>query len=120
MKSFLPSLTHPLVWHTCHALALLLLGLVLGERLVPGFVLGHAPLFVAVPLLILCMTFHPIAEKPARWWMLVDVWAIAALCIGRIFMQLVPTIPLAWLLASFASMLTVAFLWIFSRDSSTL
>ncbi len=116
MKSFLLSVSRQWMWHLCHALALLLGVLVIFERLVPGAVLGHAPLFVAVPLLILCMTFHPAARKPARWWLLIDLWVIAALCVGRISLQLAPDAPLAWLVGGFGTALVFAFLWIFSHD----
>ncbi len=105
------------LWHGSQAFAVLLLILVLLERFVPGAVLGHGPLFLAVPLLVLCLTVHPVAETPARPWLLVDLWAIVALCLGRIGLELLNGNALAWLLAGFASLLVVAFLCIFSRSS---
>ena len=104
------------LWHGSQALAVLLLILVLLERFVPGAVLGHGPLFLAVPLLVLCLTVHPVTETPARPWLLVDLWVIVALCLGRVGLELLNGNALAWLLAGFASLVIVAFLWIFSRS----
>lgn len=117
MKHLFYSYVRGWMWHISHALAVLLLILVLFERFVPGAVLGHGSLFLAVPLLVVCLTVHPLAEKPARPWLLIDLWLIVALCLGRIFLQLADGTALAWLLAGFASALVLAFLWIFSHVS---
>lgn len=117
MKQLLRSYAQGWMWHVSHALAVLLLVLVLFERFVPGAVLGHGPLFLAVPLFILCLTFHPLADRPARPWLLIDLWLIVVLCLGRIFLQLSDGNALAWILAGFASALVVAFLWIFSHST---
>lgn len=116
MKKTLRLITHRTLWHAGHALALLLATLVVFERLVPGAVLGHGPLFLMVPLLLLCIAFQPPAEKPHRWWLLFDLWLLGALCIGRIFMLLSTTQPLAGLTAGFSSTLVIAFLFLFSSS----
>ncbi len=108
------------MWHVAHAFALLLLALILFERFVPGAVLGHLPLFVGIPLLMLCLTLHPVGLKPARPWLLVDLWFIVALCLGRIFLTLFDGDALAWLLGGFAALLSLAFLWIFSQSPTNL
>jgi hypothetical protein len=114
MKHILRLSLHRVLWHIGHALALLLAVLVVFERLVPGAVLGHGPLFVHVPLLLLCIAFQPAAEKPHRWWLLFDLWLLGVLCIGRVLMQLATAEPLAWLTAAFSSALVVVFLILFS------
>ncbi len=115
MKHLIRSYAQGWMWHISHALAILLLILILFERFVPGAVLGHGALFLAVPLLVVCLTFHPLSEKPVRPWCLIDLWFIVALCLARIFLQLADGNALAWLLAGFASALVLTFLWIFSQ-----
>ncbi len=117
MKTALVSFSKRLLWHCCQALAVVLAILVIFERLVPGAVLGHLALFLAVPLLIVCIAVHPaITTKRAKWWLLIDLWVIAALCIGRIFLVIDPQSLMPWLLAGFATALVFAFLWIFSHE----
>jgi len=117
MKSFFRTYGQKLTWHICHAFAFLLLVLVLLERFVPGAVLGHGPLFLAIPLFVVCITFHPASQTPTRPWLLADLWFIVALCLGRIVMQLSAGNSLAWVLGGCASVLVMAFLWIFSHPS---
>lgn len=119
MKSFFRTYAERLMWHVCHASAFLLLVLVLLERFVPGAVLGHGPFFLAIPVFVLCMTVHPAGQSPTRPWLLVDLWFIVALCLGRIVMQLSNGNSLAWVLGGCASVLVLAFLWIFSHESES-
>lgn len=119
MKHLLRSSGHRLMWHTCHALAVVLFVLVVFERLVPGAVLGHLSLFLAVPLLVVSIALHPAAsDERVRWWTFPDLWLIAFLCIGRIGLQLRPQDGFTWLIALFATALVCAFLWIFSHEAT--
>ncbi len=101
------------LWHLTHAFAVLLLALIVFERLVPGAVLGHVPLFVAVPLFLLCLTVQPVAETRLRRWALVDLWGMVALCLVIIWRELLQGNAVAWVAGLFASLLCVAFLWVF-------
>lgn len=105
------------LWHVCHALVVFLLFCVVFERLVPGAVLGHLSLFVAVPTLIVCLVLHPLTTRRTTWWKLVDLWLIGALCIARIWMQLAENGPVAWFVAFIASGLVVAFAWLFTSQA---
>ncbi len=119
MKSFVTlfrEVSDRFAWHVCHALVFFLLLSLIFERLVPGAVLGHISLFLAIPAFAICLVFHPLAKRRTAWWTLVDLWCVCVLCIGRIWMQLMESGPLAWLVAASASGLVVAFLWIFTSQ----
>lgn len=110
MKYLVSDVGRTLLWHTTQAIALLLGVLVVFERLVPGAVLGHVPLFAPIPLLLLLIALQPKTTKIVRWWHFFDLWMIGFLIIGRLTQVLNDGGPLGWILAGLGSLLVVVFL----------
>lgn len=96
------------LWHISHALVWLMVALVLSEKLIPGSVLGHWPLFSGVPLLIICIGLQPPSQKPRRWRSSLDLIVVALILGVRIFQQLFFKDTLSSLLAVLATVLLVA------------
>lgn len=112
--------TARILWQACHALTWLMALLVLVERLIPGSVLGYGPLFLGVPLLVVCIGFKPAPTRPSRWWSSLDLIIVALILAVRIFQQLFFQDSLSRLLAILATLLLVTFLGVcLSDDQST-
>ena len=110
MKRLVIQIGWTLLWQTTQALTLLLAVLVLFERLVPGAVLGHVPLFAPIPLLLILIAVQPPAAKPARWWQFLDLWVIGLLVIGHLTQVFNDSGPSAYILSGLGSLLVIVFL----------